>query len=622
MQLFIRSNPFVVPLLGLLLSFTFLRFGCDVFLFGLHSVGFVVFSWIFLVFASLSMLLGYVLNFRIWNGQLRLWGLLLFHIALGLQLFKHVGKDLDLPWPQDSSGFALIEVRDSMFLSVKGSGGTVHCSGWQNDDLERMPLNLTFKLAGIEKGKKVPAIGNYWVPVGLLKPYQASEVPLQPNWFSIMRALGVNGHLKWQDDFGRAASPVSSLDRLYVARRWVLVRLRGLLYSKMDPVEAGLIYAMLVGDKSGLDADLEKQFGIGGLLHVLAVSGMHVALIMGALLWIFTGFGTRGKPKIGTLLLLIAAGWMYAFLTGGSASVVRAMISATWMWVGKFAFHRKQKLTHVLAGSGYIQWILDPHCVEQLGFQLSYLAVLGIGTLHLRWIHLYETRNVWRNRLLESVSLTTAATLFTLPLIVWQFQSFPTWFLLGNLLLLPFFTLAVYGALLCLILTGLPVLGDLVFRWFGDAISLLLESMKFLELLPMPQLFSLPLGALGLLFMGLFVFAVDRYFSILERYVASDPQKLKIGKLKFQWLMLLCVVGVWGSAEYRRFTCVNGSETFVLHSYDGDFLVTKNKQILQVEGDLRKSKTKIWLWQRLQNYAVQNEVKHINWVIRLPLHDE
>lgn len=619
MQQFIRSNPFSVPLLGLLFPYIFIRFNWDLALWGENPHALFWVGLIFLVVGLCVMLAGYVFNFRVWHGGRRLWGLFVFHVGLGLFLFADVSQEEAFPWKECRRGYALIEVRDSMVVLNKGSAGVVHCVGWVDSVGHRNSADLLFKVSGHRLGDKMPAAGRYWVPLKAIKAYQPSDVPMQPNWFRIMRALGVNGHLKWAVGFEYVGGIDGFKGELYGFRRVVLLRLRELLYHHLEGVQPGLMFAMLVGDKSGLDADLERQFGLGGLLHVLAVSGMHVALIMGALLWIFTGFGARGKPKISTLLVLIAAGWGYTFLTGASASVVRAMIGATWMWVGKFAFHRKQKLTHVLAGSGYIQWIFDPFCVEQLGFQLSYLAVLGIATLHLRWMHLYESKSVVKNWLLESLSLTMSATLFTMPLILWQFQSFPTWFLVGNLLLLPFFTMSVYGILLCLVLCWVPILGKLVFAGFGFGIACLLWLMERLELLPTPQLFSLPLGGWGLLFLGLLVWAVDGYFKTIEKFGVSDPVRLYRGKIQYQWLVLICILGVWGSAEANQYWCKRQAETFVIASFRGDFVVSRQGDLLRVEGDLRNSQTKKWLWQKLQNYSVQCGVKKIDWVLRLPL---
>jgi hypothetical protein len=143
--------------------------------------------------------------------------------------------------------------------------------------------------------------------------------------------------------------------------------------------------------------------------------------------------------------------------------------------------------------------------------------------------------------------------------------------------------------------------------------------MERLELLPTPQLFSLPLGGWSLLFLGLLVWAVDRYFKTIEKFGVTDPVQLYRGKVQYQWLILICVLGVWGSAEVNQYWRKRQSETFVIASFRGDFVVSRQGDLLRVEGDLRNVQTKKWLWQKLQNYSVQCGVKKIDWVLRLPL---
>lgn len=140
------------------------------------------------------------------------------------------------------------------------------------------------------------ALRKYWVPTNLIQSYSESEVPFDPNWRRIMRTLGIHGHMSWKsDEIILEKEPMNDLfTTVYRYKNQLLIWIRKVLYSQLNETNAGLTYAMLIGDKSGLDIVIEKQFGVGGLLHVLAVSGMHVSLIMGALLWILTGFGYRG----------------------------------------------------------------------------------------------------------------------------------------------------------------------------------------------------------------------------------------------------------------------------------------------------------------------------------------
>jgi ComEC/Rec2-related protein len=312
----------------------------------------------------------------------------------------------------------------------------------------------------------------------------------------------------------------------------------------------------------------------------------------------------------------LAAGWFYAFLSGSSASVIRAMIGASWVWLGKFAVHRRQKLTHVLCGSAYLQWISDPYIVEQLGFQLSYLAVLGIATLHSRWMNLYELPSPVLNAVISSLSLTLSATLFTLPLILFQFGAFPTWFLLGNLFLLPLFSLMVYLSLICLLLVWVPYLSDFLFGFLDLLIQWVLQLLGLFERLPVPQLQTLRLGFGSLICLMVVVFFIDRYFMLLtqinnrsetglKRNVLTSMMGIGFGLMSFSLVHELEI----------QSNCAR-ADSFVINHYQKSFTVEKAGEKLIVMGELRTEKMRKRLLQKLDNYIHQMGIEKIEWRYR------
>ena len=545
------------------------------------------------------------------------------HCGVALWLFFGVKTVEALPWEsQQSKGWALIEVRDSLLPTKKGAG-VVYCVGWKDEfgriyD-ESFVLRCVIARSDSAEVISVPqALRKYWVPTNLIQSYSEPEVPFDPNWRRIMRTLGIHGHMSWKsDEIILEKEPMNDLfTTVYRCKNQLLIWIRKVLYSKLNETNAGLTYAMLIGDKSGLDIVIEKQFGVGGLLHVLAVSGMHVSLIMGALLWILTGFGYRGRPSIKTLFLLMAAGWFYAFLSGSSASVIRAMIGASWVWLGKFAVHRRQKLTHVLCGSAYLQWISDPFIVEQLGFQLSYLAVLGIATLHSRWIALYEKSSAALNAVISSLSLTLSATLFTLPLILFQFGSFPTWFLLGNLFLLPLFSLMVYLSLICLLLVWVPYVSEGLFVFLDFLIHSVLQLLGLFEQLPLPQLNTLMLGMGSLFCLIMLVFFIDRYFMVLMKIDDRSNSQLNrqisfsLMGVFFGLMAFLVVHELEIQSNYNR------AETFTMNYYKNTFTVVKIDQKLIIDGEIRNAKTQEKICEKLKNYIQQMGIETIEWRYR------
>jgi hypothetical protein len=302
MQKFIRSNPFFIPLLGLFFGYLWNRidiFNPDLWIRGIQ---FYPLSLLIIGLGILLYVWMYKPKYRKWNPSIRMISLFCLHFGVALWLFSGVRVVGELPWEsQKAKGWALIEVRDSL-LPTKRGAGVVYCLGWKDEtgrDYDAsFVLRCVFLSPNSFKVGTVPqALRKYWVPTYLIKSYSESEVPFDPNWRRIMRTLGIHGYLSWDGEVVIMENvPVNDwFSPVNRCKNHLLVWIRSVLYSRLSETNAGLTYAMLIGDKSGLDAEIEKQFGMGGLLHVLAVSGMHVSLIMGALLWLLTGFGYRGR---------------------------------------------------------------------------------------------------------------------------------------------------------------------------------------------------------------------------------------------------------------------------------------------------------------------------------------
>ena len=629
MQYNFQKYPFFVPLSGLLLGYVLLRVG--------WAEDFSLGWWLIV---GLICLVQSVLGI---GSSLRVLGVFLLHVVLGVVWVGETGGEdlfeINKTWVgRGDSAYALVEVRDSWLPGTKGLRGTVYCLGIKVSGGRFRSWDGDFRVSVRGKAPVPPALGLYWVAVKELREYPLPEVPGEPNWRQIMRSMGIRGYINKTAIWYRVShGSKAHVSWVYRYRSKVLVTLQEALRRRLQSQHAGLVYAMLLGDKSGLDPAMEAQFGAAGLLHVLAVSGMHVALIMGALFWVFSGFGARGSLGISSLIVLLAAGWGYTFLTGGGAAVVRAMISATWMWLGKYAFKRKQSLLHVLTGCAYIQLLLDPPCIEQMGFQLSYLAVFGIAWLHPKIINRLPPLSRPSLWLAENTSLTLSATLFTLPLLLWQFQSFPTWFLLGNLLLLPLFSLSVYLTLVCLLLGWVPWLGDVLYTVFDHGLAGLLWLLSAMQSLPLPQLLALPMDVLDLFLMGLCIWAMCGFIAVRltgKISLLSNTAKLPAGVVlsppqrypfkAYHWVVfgILSFFMLCAHLEWTRRVRHQNQEHFVVHLHGVTICVDKKGGNLRLTGPWRNERMKKFIWQKLQKYAEQNGVREVEWVNQLPLYYE
>ena len=251
-------------------------------------------------------------------------------------------------------------------------------------------------------------------------------------------------------------------DRLRPLRLRLTKQLRQLLPGD----EGGLLAAMCLGERSGLDTAATADFRRCGLSHLLAVSGLHLSAIAGGI-WLLLGT-LRLRPQIAAAATLLCSG-LFAWLVGFTPSVSRAFCTACVLLSGQF-FRRQADGLNSLGLALTLLLIIDPYTLYDVGFWLSFGATAGILTvtpaLQRQWLPrgaiLHRSR--WlrlRRAVLSSLSVTLGATLPTLPLLVWLYREVAWLSPLTNLLLVP-----LAGALLFLgcgglLLSALPLVGGL-----------------------------------------------------------------------------------------------------------------------------------------------------------------
>lgn len=231
-----------------------------------------------------------------------------------------------------------------------------------------------------------------------------------------------------------------------------------------DPALSGLCNAMLLGDRTHLDSDVRTDFSATGLSHIVAISGMNFAIIYGVLVVLLQPLLRLRNGRRIRSLVIVPLLFFFALLTGANPAVIRAAFMLSLLDLSQ-AFHSKSNSLNALAASALVFLSIDPQSLFTPDFQLSYAAVAGILLLQnpiLRYLH---RRLPKLPRFLASpMAVTLAAQLATTPLVAWHFHSFPTYFLLANIVVLPFVTLVVQIGFAGFLLAWIPGLGD---AWGG-----------------------------------------------------------------------------------------------------------------------------------------------------------
>ena len=240
--------------------------------------------------------------------------------------------------------------------------------------------------------------------------------------------------------------------------------------------------ALLLGIKDNIDDELRAAYAGAGAMHILAVSGLHVGIVFTLLSRLFklAGRSERSRITVFTSLLVL---WGYALVTGFSASVVRAVLMFSFINVGKL-FRRHNITYNSIGTSAFLLLMYRPQFLYEVGFQLSYLAVLGIVFLYPRWSRLWEPKYWLVRRGWELVVVSVAAQLATAPLAVYYFHQFPNFFLLANLIVLPAVAVILNIGMAFLALGHFPLVGKWLGLVFERALNLMNATIRWIEGLP------------------------------------------------------------------------------------------------------------------------------------------
>ena len=333
----------------------------------------------------------------------------------------------------------------------------------------------------------------------------------------------------------------SSLSWLKTGRKSSSIKAKGLRVRAMmldvykdfglDHDAYSFISAITLGYKADLSDDLKGAFRASGTSHVLAVSGLHVGIIYIVIISIFSFLGRRGKVFVIKQLLVLLCLWAYVFVTGMPVSVVRAAIMLSLLCIGNM-LNREGVTYNTLAVAAFFVLVINPFYLFDVGFQLSFAAVVAILFFQPKLSKLYKPKIKAVDYIWNLFTVSLAAQLGVFPLVLYFFGTFPTYFFITNLLVLPFIAIIIYSAVLLtflyllsfLNLWFLPTLYSLVLIFIQFLIKTVLQVVYFFE--------SLPLSVLEGYYISAFqVFLIFALIVLLSQYIIRRHTKLLIGFL-------------------------------------------------------------------------------------------
>ncbi|MBS1509766.1 MAG: ComEC family competence protein [Bacteroidetes bacterium] len=243
---------------------------------------------------------------------------------------------------------------------------------------------------------------------------------------------------------------------IFTARASILKQLQTHISGHKD--ELGIAEALLIGYTNDLDKDLVQAYSNTGVVHIIAISGMHLGLIYVLLVWLLARIPIVRKSSWAQLILILASLWLFALLTGASASVLRSAVMFTCISLGKI-LTKQSSIYNSLAASAFVLLCYNPYFLWDVGFQLSYLAVAGIVIFQkpvYRWLYF---KNKWVDKIWQLSSVTLAAQVLTLPVCLYYFHQFPVLFLITNLIAVPLSTIILFAEIALVAVGWMPFLG-------------------------------------------------------------------------------------------------------------------------------------------------------------------
>lgn len=296
--------------------------------------------------------------------------------------------------------------------------------------------------------------------------------------------------------------------------------------------ELSLASALLLGQMEDMDTGLQQAYRSAGLIHILCVSGLHIGLFANVLMFLLGFLRNNQCLLIIKLCIICICIWSYAFTVGLSPSVMRAAVMFSFVSFGQ-CLNRESDIYRSLISSALLLLLINPYTLFSIGFQLSYLAVLGIVCFQKLFLQLWTPKYKGIRYIWELISVSISAQLMTAPLVIHYFHQFPNYFILSNLLGAPLsgllLPLGMFLILFAHIHLPFAILIGHLFTWI---LRLLNTVVLYIEKLPSALLENIQISLLGSLILYALIF-------FIFGAIVKAKKKFIFASLFSLWLLII-----------------------------------------------------------------------------------
>jgi competence protein ComEC len=350
----------------------------------------------------------------------------------------------------------------------------------------------------------------------------AVEPPKNPDAFDFQRYLHFQ-NIHYQSFIQNEAVKILASNRanpiIQIISNWQMQLIEILKTHLPTEREFAVGSALILGYRDAVTEEVKDAYVGTGSMHILAVSGMHILLIFNAFEWFLSFYKSGSRrwrwTKALVSILLI---WIFTLLTGAGASVVRAAVMSTFLALSK-GWGQRVSIYNVLAASAFTLLFWNPFWLFDVGFQLSYLAVMGIVYFQPKIRKLLIFNNKIANWAWEATAIGLSAQLIVTPISLYYFHQFPTYFWLSGLLAVPVSSGALYAGIALFFTSKMPYLGAFIGKILFGLVWTMNEIVFFIPKLPLSILTGFWLSAIGVLVI---------YIALVGIAVALKTRQLKV----------------------------------------------------------------------------------------------
>ncbi|MCH2034884.1 MAG: competence protein ComEC family protein [Tenacibaculum sp.] len=363
------------------------------------------------------------------------------------------------------------------------------------------------------------------------------------------------------------------------------------LKSKFSPDVYSIINSLLLGERKNVSKELLNNYANAGAIHILAISGLHIGILVLLLNYIFSPIILFKHGKTIRLIVMVLILWIFAVFTGLSASVARAVTMFSFMIVGS-SIKQKQPVEHSLISSMLILLLIHPQFLFDVGFQLSYLAVFSIVKFQPKLLGIYKPKHYLTKKIWELTTVSFAAQLGVLPLSFYYFHQFPGLFLISNLIIIPFLGIILLSGIIIIILSELFILPQIVIIFYEKIIQFMNISIQWVA------------SKESFIFKNIYISSFEVIFWYL--LIISCYQLILHRTTKTIMTVLLVIITFQSFTIFNDWQLNQKREFIVFHNYKNSVIGIRDSDLLDIYSD--KDEETMLMENLIRNYSANERL--------------